>query len=58
MAGWDLSEGICDKDFVSEDDFWEIINNILSSKTNKTTSSKFAFFKALIEYILGSIIKR
>lgn len=59
MSGWNLSEGVCDKEYVSENEFWEIINNILSSKTNKTTSYKFAFFKSLIDNIFnlnGSII--
>lgn len=53
MAGWDLSEGVCEKEYVSENEFWEIINNILSSKTNKTTSYKFAFFKSLIDNIFN-----
>lgn len=53
MAGWDLSEGVCEKEYLSENEFWEIINNIFSSKTNKTTSYKFAFFKSLIDNIFN-----
>lgn len=55
MSGWDLSEGICNKinGNISENEFWQIINNVLSSKTNKTTSYKYAFFKALIDNIFN-----
>lgn len=59
MAGWDLVEGICKKESISEDEFWEIINNFFSSKSNKTTSYKFAFFKSIIDNIFnldGAII--
>lgn len=53
MAGWNLSEGKCISEIVSEEEFWEIINNIISNKTNKTTSYKYAFFKAIIDNIFN-----
>ena len=54
MAGWNLSEGICIADNVSENEFWEIINNILSSKSNKTTSYKYGFLKSIIDNIFNT----
>lgn len=53
MAGWDLSNGTCNRDNIAEDEFWEIINNIFSSKTNKTTSYKYGFFKSIIDNIFN-----
>lgn len=53
MSGWNLSEGLLEKEFVSQTEFWEIINNIFSTKTNKTTTYKYAFFKSIIDNIFN-----
>lgn len=53
MAGWNLDKGICNAENVTENEFWVIINNVFSSKTNKTTSYKFGFFKAIIDNVFN-----
>ena len=53
MAGWNLDKGICNAEHVTENEFWVIINNVFSSKTDKTTSYKFGFFKAIIDNVFN-----
>lgn len=53
MEGWNLKEGKYIKTRVVEDEFWSIINNIFSSKTQKTTTYKYCFFKCLLDNLFN-----
>ena len=47
--GWRLKEGQGQYDVVSEDQIWTAIMKVLSPKSKKTTSYKFAFLRAVLE---------
>ncbi|MBF7097473.1 hypothetical protein [Alkalibacter mobilis] len=53
MAGWNLSQGYYQKDYLTEDEIWTTLNSILSSKSHKTTSYKYCFLKSLLDNIFN-----
>ena len=56
MEGWKLNEAEYKQEFLSEDDIWRIFNFIFSTRTQNTTTYKFAFLKSLIECIFDTNI--
>lgn len=53
MAGWNTNVVKVKMDNFSEDELWHLFNAMLSSKSNKKTSYKFCFLKALIDNIFN-----
>lgn len=50
MAGFDLKEGFYEEREVSEDELWDAIACVFTSKSKNDASYKFGFLKVL-EYV-------
>lgn len=53
MAGWDLKSGKYDERNLSNDEIMAVINYCFSTKTQKTTSYKYAFFKSMLDNLFN-----
>ena len=51
MKGYDLSEGKYVKRHISEDELWNTMNWLFSTKSKSDSSYKFIFFKAILDNI-------
>lgn len=49
MTGWNIKQGYYSRETITETDLWKIFNKIISAKSQKTSSYKFGFLKALLE---------
>ena len=54
IAGFELKEGIYEKEFVSDDDLWAAIGSVFTSHSKKDSSYKYGFLKSIIDNIYNT----